>query len=178
MKKDNEHVAYLSLGSNIESRYDYLTFALKKLRENPNITIVKQSSIYETEPIGVINQAAFLNMAVKISTSYSPSSLLIALQKIEQQGNRTRDRRWGPRTIDLDILLFNKENINLEHLQIPHPRMYERAFVLVPLFEIEPSIVFNNGKTIASYIDQLTDKEGVRQWKISSGAGESEHSES
>ncbi|MBU9722024.1 MULTISPECIES: 2-amino-4-hydroxy-6-hydroxymethyldihydropteridine diphosphokinase [Bacillaceae] len=169
-----ENIAYISLGSNIEDRYEHLVGAVRRLGDMKQVEIVSQSSIYETDPVGYTEQAPFLNMVIKITTSFSPEELLNVTQEIEQTGGRTKTFRWGPRAIDLDILLFNNENIKLEHLQIPHPRMLERGFVLIPLKELEPNYIFNNGKTIASYIDQLDDKEGVHRWKSSYGEEGSE----
>lgn len=116
------------------------------------------SSIYETAPVGYENQDDFLNMAVKITTSLRPEELLSLTQKIEQELGRTREVRWGPRTADLDILLYNRENIETEQLVVPHPRMYERLFVLVPMSEICPEI----GEV---QINAVTDQEGVSIWK-------------
>ncbi|MCD8508775.1 MAG: 2-amino-4-hydroxy-6-hydroxymethyldihydropteridine diphosphokinase [Bacillus sp. (in: Bacteria)] len=170
--------AFLSLGSNIEDRKEHLMNAIRTLEQDNHIKLVQQSSIYETDPVGVTEQAPFLNMVVELETSYNASELLEKIKKIEQLGGRERGIRWGPRTIDLDILLYNSENINLEHLIVPHPRMTERGFVLIPLQEIAPNLTFNDGVTIEEYINQLTDKEGVRKWESPSGEDASEHSES
>ncbi|UCZ53335.1 2-amino-4-hydroxy-6-hydroxymethyldihydropteridine diphosphokinase [Bacillus shivajii] len=167
------NVSYLSLGSNIEDRYDHLMEAVSLLKTDENMKVVSTSSIYETAPVGYTDQASFLNMVIKIITTYTPEQLLDKLEEVERQGGRKRVMKWGPRTIDLDILLYNKENINLEHLQIPHPRMFSRGFVLIPLKEIENDITFSTGKTIDDYIDELPDKEGVHVWKSLSGGEES-----
>ncbi|MFA9559813.1 2-amino-4-hydroxy-6-hydroxymethyldihydropteridine diphosphokinase [Evansella sp. AB-rgal1] len=172
------NIAYISLGSNIENRYTHLSEAIDRIEANERISVLKQSSIYETAPVGIVDQSPFLNIVLKITTSLTADDLLTFLQLVETTGGRTREVRWGPRTIDLDILLFNKENINLEHLVVPHPRMLERSFVLIPFLEIEPSYTFSNGKSIDEYITELTDKEGVQKWKRSSGVDASEHSES
>ncbi|RNA66013.1 2-amino-4-hydroxy-6-hydroxymethyldihydropteridine diphosphokinase [Alteribacter keqinensis] len=169
----NRQKAYIALGSNIGERHVYLEGAVDTLEDNPDITIEKKSSIYETDPVGYTDQPPFLNMVVKVATSLSPLALLDKLQKIESTLGRTRDIHWGPRTIDLDILLYNDENIKLERLSVPHPRMYERGFVLVPLCEIEPDLRFPDGRHIEQCVHDLTDKEGVRKWKESSGADES-----
>lgn len=129
------------------------------------------SSIYETAPVGYENQDDFLNMAVKITTSLRPEELLSLTQKIEQELGRTREVRWGPRTADLDILLYNRENIETEQLVVPHPRMYERLFVLVPMSEICPEI----GEV---QINAVTDQEGVSIWKKTCGVEEFVHTES
>ncbi|WP_096186178.1 2-amino-4-hydroxy-6-hydroxymethyldihydropteridine diphosphokinase [Evansella halocellulosilytica] len=171
------NVAHLSLGSNMKDRYNHLMEAIQFLKEDEHIDLLSSSSIYETEPVGYTDQHAFLNMVLKVSTSYKPLELLETVQNIEQKGGRKRDIRWGPRTIDLDILLYNNENINLKQLIIPHPRMFERGFVLIPFKEVESSYTFTTGKTIDDYIDELPDKEGVQKWKNSFGEEESERTE-
>lgn len=162
--------AYIALGSNIGDRLQYLREAVKKLAEHEEILVVGTSSIYETDPVGYVQQNKFLNMVAYIKTSLSPFALLEVTQQIEQQLGRKRGIRWGPRTLDLDILLYNHENIETERLTIPHPRMTERAFVLVPLFEIDANIrIPNMNRSLALMIDELPDKEGVRLWKQKSG---------
>ena len=163
-----KNIAYLSLGSNIDEREENLKQSLEKLDCEESVSIIKTSSIYETAPVGYTDQSSFLNMVVKLETNLTPQELLEKTQFIELTGGRKRAIRWGPRTIDLDILLFNEENIILEHLIIPHPRMFERGFVLIPLQEIAPGLKYN-GKLIEQYIAELTDKEGVHKWKSSSG---------
>lgn len=165
------NTAYIALGSNIGKKETYLKEAVKKLYEHPDVQVEAISSIYETTPVGYENQDDFLNMAVKISTSLRPEELLALTQKIEQELGRTREVRWGPRTADLDILLYNRENIETEQLVIPHPRMYERLFVLVPMSEICPEI----GEVQMSAV---TDQEGVGIWKKTYGVEEFVHTES
>lgn len=165
------NTAYIALGSNIGKKETYLKEAVKKLYEHPDVQVEAISSIYETTPVGYENQDDFLNMAVKISTSLRPEELLALTQKIEQELGRTREVRWGPRTADLDILLYNRENIETEHLVIPHPRMYERLFVLVPMSEICPEI---GGVQMSA----VTDQEGVGIWKKTYGVEEFVHTES
>jgi 2-amino-4-hydroxy-6-hydroxymethyldihydropteridine diphosphokinase len=165
-----ENVAYIALGSNLGDRLNYLRSAIIALHEHKEISVIDASSIYETEPVGYTDQDCFLNMVIKIKTALSPFSLLQTTRKIEEQFGRKRDIRWGPRTLDLDILLYNHENIETEQLIIPHPRMMERAFVLIPLFEIDATIrVPNVDKPLPVIIDQLSDKEGVRIWKPRDG---------
>ncbi len=162
--------AYIALGSNIGDREQYLIDAIKKIHHYPSIKVVNISSIYETDPVGYTDQDEFLNMVIYIITDLTAFQLLVALQEIEKQLNRKRDIRWGPRTLDLDILLFNNENIEAEQLIVPHPRMHERAFVLIPLSEINQDVRLPNiDDPISTIIDQLHDKEGVRIWKQKSG---------
>ncbi|WP_044895770.1 2-amino-4-hydroxy-6-hydroxymethyldihydropteridine diphosphokinase [Bacillus alveayuensis] len=161
---------YIALGSNIGNRLRYLHDAVKKLDEHEQISVVDTSSIYETEPVGYVEQDDFLNMVIQVKTTLSPFALFEVTQKIEIVLGRKREIHWGPRTLDLDILLYNHENIETEQLIIPHPRMLERAFVLVPLLELNPNIdIPSNQKSLRLIIDELPDKEGIRIWKRKSG---------
>lgn len=165
-----KNIAYLSLGSNIGNREDNLKNAVVELSNQPEITIEAISSIYETDPVGYTEQDLFLNIAVKISTVLSAMQLLEICLQIEKNLGRVRDVRWGPRKIDLDILLYNKENIEMERLQVPHPRMTERAFVLIPLLEIDRSLALPKLYTpLTDVLDEIPDKEGVRLWKQING---------
>ncbi|ANB61288.1 2-amino-4-hydroxy-6-hydroxymethyldihydropteridine diphosphokinase [Anoxybacteroides amylolyticum] len=165
-----ENYAYIALGSNIGDRLRYLHEAVEKLATHEQISVIDTSSIYETDPVGYVPQGNFLNMVIHVQTSLSPFALLEATQTIEQELGRKREIRWGPRTLDLDILLYNHENIETERLTIPHPRMTERAFVLVPLFELNGDIYIPTvQRCVASLIDELPDKEGVRLWKQKNG---------
>ena len=160
--------AFIALGTNIEPREEHLTQALDLLETNEYISIQKKSSIYETAPVGYQDQADFLNMVLALQTNLSSMDLLEACQQIEKELGRKRDIRFGPRTIDLDILTFNYENSTVERLIIPHPRMHERAFVLIPLAEIAPGFVVPvQKKTVEAYLEELPekDKEDVRLWK-------------
>lgn len=165
---------YLALGSNIEPRETYLAKALDALNAYQQITIVKKSSVYKTAPVGYTDQADFLNMVVEVDTSLLPLALLDVCQAIEKQLGRKRDIRFGPRTIDLDILMYNQENRETERLTLPHPRMLERAFVLIPLGEIAPELIIpaTGDKRVQDYIEALPERdiEGVRQWKEENSA--------
>jgi 2-amino-4-hydroxy-6-hydroxymethyldihydropteridine diphosphokinase len=164
------HIAYISLGSNMGERLRYIEEALNLLEKNYPIYVVNTSSIYETDPVGYEDQDLFLNMVAQIKTSLSPNQLLDACLKIESNLGRKREIRWGPRTIDLDILLYNQENIVSEDLIIPHPRMHERAFVTIPLLEISPDIMVPLYEMPLSVIAlQQSDREGVRVWKKKNG---------
>lgn len=161
------NTAYIGLGTNIEPRKKYLDEALEQMKK-ASITICKQSSVYETAPVGYADQADFLNMVIEAKTSLSSFSLLERLQEIERMLGRKREIRFGPRTIDLDILLYNQENSEIERLILPHPRMAERAFVLIPLKEIAPDLHIQAfGKTVRGLVEELNkeDLEGVRKWK-------------
>ncbi|MDQ0228494.1 2-amino-4-hydroxy-6-hydroxymethyldihydropteridine diphosphokinase [Metabacillus niabensis] len=162
--------SYIAIGSNIGDREEYLLQSVKKIHKHPKIEVVDISSIYETEPIGYTDQDKFLNMVIRIKTDLSAFELLNVLQNTENHFNRKRIVRWGPRTLDLDILLYNHENIVSEQLMVPHPRMHERSFVLIPLYELNKNIhIADKGESLSSIIDQLQDKEGVRIWKQKNG---------
>ena len=164
--------AFISLGSNIGDRYHYLHEALKILETSYEVELVKVSSVFETDPVGYTDQDLFLNMVAQISTELTPFELLDACLEIEKELGRKREVRWGPRTIDLDILLYNEENIITERLVIPHPRMIERSFVVIPLLEISPELKLPSMiKPLREIADELPDKEGVRIWKGKNGEG-------
>ena len=149
--------AYIALGTNIEPRQTYLKEAITELGKHESIQVIDQSSIYQTVPVGYLDQADFLNMVIAIKTSLPSLELLDVCQTIEHNLGRERGIRFGPRTIDLDILVYNDENIKTERLTVPHPRMYERAFVLVPLLEIAPNLILSKqDRTVKVYLDQLS----------------------
>ncbi|RYG72672.1 2-amino-4-hydroxy-6-hydroxymethyldihydropteridine diphosphokinase [Lentibacillus lipolyticus] len=158
---------YLALGSNIEPRGYYLERAVHLLDNDPRLTVIKSSSIYQTAPVGYTEQADFLNMVLEAETSLSSLALLDVCQQIEKQLGRERDFRFGPRTLDLDILIYNQENRQTEQLTLPHPRMHERAFVLIPLGEIAPALTLPPAhKSISDYIDALSESDikDVTRW--------------
>lgn len=134
-------VAYLGLGANLGDREATLRTALSSLSDLPTIQVSQVSSLYETAAVGVTDQPDFLNAVAKISTSLSATALLGALLNLENLLGRVRTLRWGPRVIDLDLLLYGEAQIALPELIVPHPRLRERAFVLVPLSEIAPEMV-------------------------------------
>ena len=134
------HTAYIGIGSNLGDREENLKKALQ-LMERKGIKIKAISSFYETSPWGRTDQPGFLNAAVKAETGLSPENLLNVLLEVEKEMGRVRGEKWGPRIIDLDILLFNGEVFDSPGLKIPHPYMHEREFVLVPLSEIAPDLV-------------------------------------
>ncbi|SDK60856.1 2-amino-4-hydroxy-6-hydroxymethyldihydropteridine diphosphokinase [Sediminibacillus albus] len=167
--------AYVALGSNIAPREMYLEKAITALNEHSGIEVVHQSAIYETLPVGYTNQNNFLNMVVEISTKLNPLPLLDLCQSIEGGLGRKREKRWGPRTLDLDILLYNQENIKSERLFVPHPRMHERAFVLIPLQDVNPDIIIpTQNKSVSEILDEMptTEKKGVMTWVKKNGEEE------
>ena len=159
-------VVYIALGSNMGDRYTHLSQAIELLQAHPAIEVEDVSSVYETDPVGYTEQDQFLNLVIKISTNLLPQELLMVTQKVENELGRKREIKWGPRTIDLDILLYNHENIEAENLIVPHPRMFERAFVIVPLMEINQEI---NRNISRSQVEEMKRREGVTVWKQKNG---------
>ena len=153
--------AFLGLGSNIEDRMAYLQAAVDALHAHPKIRLDAVSSVYETEPVGGPEQGTYLNMAVRIATLLSPRRLLKAAHDVEHALARERSERWGPRTIDVDILLYDQLVIRRRNLEIPHPRLTLRPFALVPLLEVAPGKKLPDGRSIASALAALAPIEGV-----------------
>lgn len=150
----------IALGSNIEPRLGHLKNAVTAFKENEAIKVVATSPIYETVPKGYLDQEDFLNMVVHIQTDLSAADLLVFCQSIEQDQKRVRTIKNGPRTIDVDILLIDEKVIDTNDLQVPHPRMHERAFVLCPAADIVGSWqVPILGQTVVSLRDQLPQAE-------------------
>ena len=133
-------IAYIGLGSNQGDRAGYIQSAVAALQEK-GASVIKKSTIIETDPVGGPPQNIFLNAVIKVSTELSPLELFSLCQSIEKELGRVRDVVNGPRTIDLDILLYDHLVIDTPQLKVPHPRMFERAFVLEPLREIEPGLL-------------------------------------
>lgn len=148
--------AFIALGSNLNNPELQIKTAIKTIEDSPNITLIKAASLYKTKPYGHLNQDKFINSVIKISTNYTAQQLLKFLQNIETQQHRVRAIKWGPRTIDLDILAFNNEVINTENLIIPHYDLQNRAFVLQPWCEIEPNYVLPDGSKINNLLAHLT----------------------
>lgn len=132
-------IVYIGIGSNLGNREENCLHAIKLL-EKGGIIVKKRSSLYETEPWGVKDQPPFLNMAIEIETALKPKVLLKILKDVEKEVGRKESTKWGPRIIDLDILLIDNIVLNKDNLKIPHPFMHERDFVLRPLHEIAPSV--------------------------------------
>ncbi|MDP4182690.1 MAG: 2-amino-4-hydroxy-6-hydroxymethyldihydropteridine diphosphokinase [Bacillota bacterium] len=155
------NTVYISLGSNMGNREGNLKSALIYIEQLDDTRVIDVSKYYETEPVGYLNQGSFLNLAAKIETSLYPVDLLKMFQEIESKLKRVRDIRWGPRTIDIDILLYGDLKMDLPELIIPHPRMLERGFVLIPLKDIYKG-EYILGKSINELIEKCDDKNGVK----------------
>ncbi|MEA3475605.1 MAG: 2-amino-4-hydroxy-6-hydroxymethyldihydropteridine diphosphokinase [Candidatus Cloacimonadota bacterium] len=135
------NVVFIGIGSNLGNREGNIKKAILKISELPQTSIVTTSSIINTKPIGKAGQPDFLNCVIKIETNFNAQKLLTQLKKIESDMGRIRGEKWGPRIIDLDILFFNDEIINTKNLQIPHPEILKRKFILTSLKEIAPEFV-------------------------------------
>lgn len=158
-------LAYIGLGSNIGDREENLRQAIGSLGETEGIEVRKESGLYETEPVGFINQPAFLNAVVEVETGLSARELLAATKAIEKRQKRERGPRWGPRTIDLDILLYDESVISEDGLTLPHPEASSRAFVLVPLVEIAPEVEIPPVGKAKELLDGLGEIKGVEVFK-------------
>jgi 2-amino-4-hydroxy-6-hydroxymethyldihydropteridine diphosphokinase len=135
--------AFLGLGSNLGDRQTQLAGAARGLTADPAITLVRASAVYETRPVGREDQPDFLNQVLQIATTHEPRELLAACLAVEQRLGRVRRERWGPRVIDIDVLLYAGLSWNDDNLVLPHPRMHERGFVLTPLAELVPDLLVN-----------------------------------
>ena len=160
-------LAYLGLGSNLGNREEQIQNALAALAAHPQIELLRESALFETAPWYVTDQPAFLNGAAEIGTTLSHFELLHVLQTIEAQQKRERDVINGPRTIDLDLLLFGDLQIETEALVLPHPRMHERPFVLVPLVELIPTKVIPGGRRVIDALAQIAFDGEISPFEIS-----------
>ena len=159
--------AYVGLGSNLGDRAGYLLLAVRGILD-AGLDVIRLSSIYETEAVEYEQQPAFLNMVAELRGSTLPSAeqTLARLLRIEYELGRTRDVRMGPRTLDLDLLLFKDERSDTEYLKLPHPRIAARRFVLVPLAELVPNLVHPVlDKSISQLLANTSDKSAVIRWK-------------
>ena len=140
--------AYVALGTNLGDRLEQLRAAVRLLAETDGVDVVRSSRVLETEPVGPA-QPAYLNAVIEVRTTLAPRELLEAAQAVENSLGRERAERWGPRTIDVDILTFDDRTVEEPDLEIPHPRMHERGFVLVPLAELDDDPMLPGGRRLA-----------------------------
>ena len=146
-------VAYIAIGSNLASPLEQVNAAVKAIGDIPESCILAVSSFYRTPPLGPQDQPDYLNAAVALETALAPEELLNHTQRIElQQGRVRKAERWGPRTLDLDIMLFGNQVTKTERLTVPHYDMKNRGFMLWPLFEIAPELIFPDGETLQSLL--------------------------
>ncbi|MEG5548792.1 2-amino-4-hydroxy-6-hydroxymethyldihydropteridine diphosphokinase [Enterobacter wuhouensis] len=149
-------LAYIALGSNLASPLEQVNAAVQALGAIPQSRIVAASSFYRTPPLGPQDQPDYLNATVVLETALDAEALLDKTQRIElQQGRVRKAERWGPRTLDLDIMLFGNQVMNTDRLTVPHYDMKNRGFMLWPLFEVAPDLIFPDGSSLKSVLDDL-----------------------
>jgi 2-amino-4-hydroxy-6-hydroxymethyldihydropteridine diphosphokinase len=158
------HIAYIGIGSNVGDKAFQCEKAVSEILKVDHHKLLAKSSFFETQPVGYTSQDWFINGVIKIETDLDPLGLLHALKAIESQLGRTETFRWGPRTIDLDILIFNDKKIETEELRIPHPLLHERQFALAPLAEIDRDLLHPIlKKTIGKLLEDLKEDQGVEK---------------
>jgi 2-amino-4-hydroxy-6-hydroxymethyldihydropteridine diphosphokinase len=146
--------AYVGLGSNLGDREATIRRAVELLGERPGVEVVAVSTLRETDPVGYEDQPRFVNGAVALEVGLSARALLDELLEVERElgRDRSRERRWGPRTIDLDLLLYGEETVDEPGLTVPHPRLAERQFVLEPLSELDPDLALPDGRAVRDLV--------------------------
>lgn len=155
--------AFIAIGSNLASRLEQVNAAVQAMGDIPQTRVVALSAFYRTPPLGPQDQPDYLNAAIALDTTLSADALLDHTQRIElQQGRVRKAERWGPRTLDLDIMLFGDEVIHSERLTVPHYDMKRRGFMLWPLFEIAPLLTFPDGETLRAVLQQLNAEKPAR----------------
>lgn len=155
--------AYLALGTNLGDRLANLNRAVELLFAEPGLELEACSNIYETEPVGGPEQGPFLNACLSVKTDLEPADLLLRMLAVEEKMDRVREERWGPRIIDLDLLIYEDTIMNTPLLQLPHPRLAERDFVLIPLASIAPGLIVPGGiKTVKQILEQRKENKGVK----------------
>ncbi len=156
-------VAYLALGTNLGDRVAHLREAIARLDAAEGVRVLRESRVYETEPVGVTDQPKFLNMVVEVELAeeVTPRDLLALAKRIEAEMGRKQGERWGPREIDIDILLVGEERISEPGLEIPHPQMWARAFVMVPLADLVPEMRTPSGETVGEVAARLQQAQGI-----------------
>ena len=150
--------AYLGLGSNLGDRLANLQGAVDHLRAEDGIRVDASSRVWETAPVGGPEQPDYLNAVVRVETNLDPQGLLAACRRAESALGRERGVRWGPRTVDVDVLLYDERAVDEPDLVVPHPRIAERAFVILPLLELDPDPVLPDGRRL---VEQRLDASGV-----------------
>jgi len=155
---------FVGVGSNLGDREFLVRKAVESLRDLPRTLVVRVSSLYDTDPVGDVDQPAFLNAVVWLETTLAPRELLWQLLLIEKRMGRVRSQRWGPRPIDLDLLFYGEETVDEPDLKVPHPEAHRRAFVLLPLLELDPEFVHpTTGESIRKMIKMLPPNPPVRK---------------
>ena len=158
------HIAYIGIGSNTGNKVHHCKKAIAEILKANRHKLLAQSSLFKTQPIGYTSQDWFVNGVIKIETELEPLDLLRILKTIESRMGRAKTVRWGPRVIDLDILFFDEEEIKTEEVQIPHPSLHERQFVLIPLAEIDRNVIHPVlKKTVRELLEALKEDQGVEK---------------
>ncbi len=155
-------IVYIGLGSNVGDREGHLADVYHLLQQHPAIAVDAVSSCYRSAPMGVTDQASFLNAVARLQTTLSPRSLLAVTQAIERRVGRTPTYRWGPRVVDIDLLLYDSLQLRSPDLSIPHVEIQNRAFVLVPLLELAPDLSLPSGHPLQKILADLPDFEDVQ----------------
>lgn len=158
----NRTNAYIGLGSNLDDPEAQLRRALAELQELPETNLVRTSSFYRTKPVGPQDQPEYINAVAVLNTGLTAAALLKLMQAIENRHGRIRNLHWGPRTLDLDLLLYDEYIINEADLTVPHPEMHRRAFVLYPLHEIAPEINIPGHGSVAELLENINSAEVQR----------------
>lgn len=148
-------LAWIGLGSNIDAPHEHVERALVELDQLPLTRCRQHSSCYRSRPVGPADQPDFVNAVAQLETRLSPLALLDQLQALEQHHGRVRQRHWGPRTLDLDLLLFDTIKLSSSRLKVPHPHMHQRGFVLMPLAELVPDLRLPSGQRIDELLARL-----------------------
>jgi 2-amino-4-hydroxy-6-hydroxymethyldihydropteridine diphosphokinase len=156
-----EAFAFLGLGSNLGDRLAHLQRGVDQLAGERRVRVDEVSSVYETAPVGGPEQGPFLNMAVRVATTASPLGLLRACHRAERAAHRVRRERWGPRTLDVDVLLYDDRRIATPRLVVPHPRLVDRPFALIPLIEVAPGARLPDGRPLVQVLAGLAPVDDV-----------------
>ncbi len=158
------HTAYIGIGSNLGSPAENCLKAIEHLNAHSDLTLLTQSSLYQSEPFGLPDQDWFVNAAIQLTTGLSPEDLLQACLSIEQSMGRTRNEKWGPRIIDLDILFYDDLILKQDGLEIPHPGIPERSFVLEPMNEIAPDLIHPSLKiSVQELLDKIPSPQEIKR---------------
>jgi 2-amino-4-hydroxy-6-hydroxymethyldihydropteridine diphosphokinase len=162
------HIAYIGIGSNLGDKLEQCERAISEILKVNHHKLLAKSSFFKTQPVGYTSQDWFVNGVIKIETDLEPFDLFRMLKAIESRLGRLKTFRWGPRSIDLDILFFDETEIQTEELQIPHPLIHERQFVLIPLAEIDPGLIHPVlRKTVQELLENLKQDQGVEKLRSS-----------
>ena len=164
--------AFIGLGTNVGDRQGFMDQAVDAVDEMQGLSVIHRASLYETEPVGPVDQPWFLNTVVEVEASLDPHDLLHRLKRIERDLGRRQRQRWGPREIDLDLLLYGDSIIQTSELVVPHPELPRRRFVLVPLAELVPDVVHPElGRSVERLLRECADEKGVRPFPTNPASG-------